>query len=81
MLPLVEELNVVGGGDGNTIPTSIDLIERFTNTARIILVDPAVVHKLDTAILDHGSALGSIVHHDHLRVGHFVHDSDGSLNG
>lgn len=52
LFSLVEELNVVSSGNGDTVTIGINLVERFIDTTPIIFINPTVVHELNTAILD-----------------------------
>lgn len=77
----VEDLHIVPGVYLEAIALAITLIQRFLNSARIILDQPSVLHQFNrTWFYLGGSCLGPVVHDCNLLVRSCVSDSDGACD-
>jgi hypothetical protein len=60
-LPVIIELEVVGGWDPHALAVSIRLIEELTHTLVVIAWWIPVLHQLDPSLLQGGATLGTII--------------------
>lgn len=79
-LASIKELNKIVCCNCDSIAVCICFIERISHASFIVHVEPSVLHKLNSTVLDYRSSLGTIIHYYKLHLCLFVNNRNGRLS-